>query len=140
MRNNARINHMGGGGECGIGLNWFSLNKSRLRVGFCENCDEYLCYGRLCQLNSMTLWEGSYRLVGRFRTLRGSQGTYCGCVVMFAEYWEGPSCAIVSCTPHSVLLTPTDNIRLNSPPIIRNSLRTLLTVLTPEASLKLCSA
>lgn len=62
--------------------------------------------------------------VGHFRVLRGSQGTDCGCVVMSAECREGPSCAIVSCTPHSVLLTPTDSIRPNSPPIIRNSLRT----------------
>lgn len=43
--------------------------------------------------------------VGHFRVLCGSQGTGCGCVVMSAECREGPSCAIVSCRPHSVRLT-----------------------------------
>jgi hypothetical protein len=76
--------------------------------------------------------------VGHFRVVRGSQGTDCGCVVMSAECRDGPSCAIVaivSCTPHSD--------RQHQPQQSTNYQKfpqDSLTVLTPTASLKLCSA
>ena len=76
--------------------------------------------------------------VGHFRVLRGSQGTDCGCVVMSAECRDGPSCAIVaivSCTPHSDQQQQAQQSS-NYQKFPQDS----LAVLTPTASLKLCSA
>lgn len=110
----------GGGCECGIGLNWFILYKSRLRVRFCENCNDHVCYGRrLCQFNLLALWEGSDRL--------SATSVFCAVPrvltvgVLSCPLNAGRALPVPLLAAHRI---QTDNFRLNSPPIIRNSLRT----------------
>lgn len=73
----------------------------------------------MCHFNSLTLWEGSYRL--------SVTSVFCAVPRVLAV-------GVLSCRLNAGRALPvpllaahriqTDNIRLNSPPIIRNSLRT----------------